>query len=147
MWSRPRPRRPSPSLSFHPLLERLEDRTVPSDFWGSFAGSAQHTGVAPVASQSLNQVLWQTPVDLNPQYSGGDLLIHYGSPLLTQANTVIVPVKTGATNGFQVEGRSGVDGSLAWTEPTDYLLPPHGWTPSYSPVLTSGGRLYFAGAG
>jgi hypothetical protein len=147
MWSRPRPRRPSPSLSFHPLLERLEDRTVPSDFWGSFAGSAQHTGVAPVASQPLNQVLWQTPVDLNPQYSGGDLLIHYGSPLLTQANTVIVPVKTGATNGFQVEGRSGVGGSLTWTEPTDYLLPPHGWTPSYSPVLTSTGRLYYAGAG
>jgi hypothetical protein len=129
------------------VLERLEDRTVPSDFWGSFAGSAQHTGVAPVASQPLNQVLWQTPVDLNPQYSGGDLLIHYGSPLLTQANTVIVPVKTGATNGFRVEGRSGVDGSLAWTEPTDYLLPPHGWTPSYSPVLTSSGRLYYAGAG
>jgi hypothetical protein len=53
----------------------------------------------------------------------------------------------GATDGFQVEAHSGVDGSLLWTAPTDYRLPPHGWTPSYSPVLTSANRLYFPGAG
>jgi hypothetical protein len=86
-------------------------------------------------------------VDLNPQYNGGDLLIHYGSPLVTQANTIIVPVKTGATNGFQVEGRAGATGALKWTESTDYVLPPHNWTPSYSPVLTAAGRLYYPGAG
>jgi hypothetical protein len=147
MSSRPRSRRILPPLPFRPRLERLEDRTVPSDFWGSFAGGAQHTGLAPVPSQPLNGVLWQTPVDLHPQYNGSDLLIHYGSPLLTDANTVIVPVKTGPADGFRVEGRSGATGALLWTEPTDYTLPPHNWTPSFSPALTAAGRLYYPGAG
>jgi hypothetical protein len=128
-------------------IEPLEERTVPSAFWGSFAGTAQHTGLAPVPSQPLNQVRWQTPVDLNPSYSGDELLIHYGSPLITHANTVIVPVKTGASDGFQIEAHSGATGALLWTEPTDYTLPASGWTPSYSPVLTTAGRLYFPGAG
>jgi hypothetical protein len=138
--------RPPPQTS-KPNLECLEDRTLPSAFWGSFAENAQHTALAPVPTQSLNRILWQTPVDLNPQYSGGDLLIHYGSPLVTLANTVIVPVKTGATAGFMVTGHNGATGALLWTEPSDYSLPPHDWVPSYSPVLTLGGRLYFAGAG
>src|SRR5262249_50977234 len=65
----------------------------------------------------------------------------------TLANTIIVPVKTGASGGFRVEGRNGINGSLIWTQTTDYLLPPHNWIPSYSPTLTVSGRLYFAGAG
>ena len=100
-----------------------------------------------MASQALQAIRWQTPVDLNPQYSGNDLLIHYGSPLMTSANTIIVPVKTGATNGFKVEGLNGLDGSVLWTQTTDYILPSHNWTPSYSPTLTAQNRLYFAGAG
>jgi hypothetical protein len=82
-----------------------------------------------------------------PQYSGNELLIHYGSPLVTAANTVIVPVKTGPFDGFRVEGHSGADGSALWMQTTDYLLPPHSWTPSFGPTLTAGNRLYFAGAG
>src|SRR5262249_51587714 len=74
-------------------LEALEDRVVPDAVgWTGYAGNPQHTAISSVASQSLDQVRWQTPVDLNPQYtSGGDLLIHYGSPLVTPSNTVIVP--------------------------------------------------------
>jgi hypothetical protein len=86
-------------------------------------------------------------VDLQPQYSGNDLLIHYGSPLITAANTVIVPVKTGATEGFQVEARGGSNGALKWSLTTDYVLPPHHWTPVFGPALTSQPRLYFPGAG
>jgi hypothetical protein len=86
-------------------------------------------------------------VDQQPQYSGSDLLEHYGSPLVTQANTVIVPVKTGATGGFEVTGRSGATGALLWTETTDYVLPPHNWVPSYSPAMTPAGTLYYPGAG
>ncbi len=88
------------------------------------------------------------PVDLQPQYSGnGSLLIHYGSPLITSANTVIVPVKTGATSGFRVEARAGSTGVLKWSMTTDYILPSASWTPTYGPALTSQSRLYFPGAG
>ena len=65
--------------------------------WSTFGRDAQHTAQSTTASQPLNRVVWQTQVDLQPQYSGnGSLLVHYGSPLMTQANTVIAPVKTGA---------------------------------------------------
>jgi hypothetical protein len=131
-----------------PSLETLEPRTLlDGSAWLSYAHDAQHSGISAVASQSLEGIRWQTPVDLAPQYSGDDLLIHYGSPLVTAGNTVIVPVKTGADGGFAVEGINGVDGTLKWRLDTDYQLPPHDWTPSFSPVLTATGRLYFAGAG
>jgi subtilisin family serine protease len=115
--------------------------------WSSYAGNAQHTADSIVPSQPLQGVRWETPVDLSPQYSGSELLIHYGSPLVTQANTVVVPVKTGATNGFEIEGLAGATGTTLWTQVTDYVLPPHNWVPSYSPALTPSGRLYYAGKG
>jgi len=130
--------------------ERLEERAVPSAaFWSGFGGNAQHTAVSPVASQSLGEIQWQSKVDLNPQYSGNDLLIHYGEPAITQNNTIIIPVKTGATDGFQIEARDGNTGRLRWTESTDYTLSgmTFNWTPSYGPVMTPQGRVYFAGAG
>lgn len=114
--------------------------------WPGYARDAQHSAVAPVAAQSLTRIRWQTPVDLAPQYSGTSLLIHYGSPLVTAANTVVVPVKVGASEGFQVEGRRGSDGGLLFTQPTDYVLPPHNWVPSFSPVLTKR-RLWTPGIG
>jgi hypothetical protein len=128
-------------------VEPLEDRLLLDAGWSGYAHDPQHTAISTVASQSLDLVGWQTPVDLNPQYSGGDLFIHYGSPLVTPNNTVIVPVKTGATGGFRLEGHNGQDGTLVWTQPTDYLLPPHNWTPSFSPAFTPTNQLYYQGAG
>jgi hypothetical protein len=115
--------------------------------WCDYAHDAQHTGLSPVASQPLHRIVWQMPVDLNPQYSGSDLLIHYGSPLITRSNTVIVPVKTGASGGFRVEARVGTTGATNWMQSTDYILPAHHWTPSFSPTLTPKNRLYFPGGG
>ncbi len=115
--------------------------------WNTFGRDAQHTALSTTASQPLNQVHWQTPMDLQPQYSGTSLLIHYGSPLVTSANTVIVPVKTGATGGFRVDARAGTDGALKWSMTTDYILPPASWIPAFGPALTSQPRLYFPGAG
>ncbi len=83
---------------------------VDHDIWNGYSRDPQHTAVSTAPSQPLQSIHWQTPVDLNPQFSGNDLLIHYGSPLTTQANTVIVPVKTGATGGFEVEGIDGATG-------------------------------------
>ena len=115
--------------------------------WSGYGHESQHDAIAPVASQPLNRILWHTPVDLNPQYSGSELLIHYGSPLITRSNTVIVPVKTGASGGFRVEALVGATGATNWMRATDYVLPPHNWTPSFSPTLTPGNRLYFPGGG
>ncbi|MBI3767153.1 MAG: hypothetical protein HY271_01530 [Deltaproteobacteria bacterium] len=112
--------------------------------WLGYGGDAQHTAIAKVAAQSLDRIRWQTPVDLAPQYSGNDLLIHYGSPLVTRGNTVVVPVKVGATDGFEVEGRRGSDGTLLWTQTSDYVLPPHDWVLSFGSVLGRG-KLWVPG--
>ena len=127
-------------------LEPLEERVVPAA-WSSYGGNAQHTGIASAASQPLEAIHWQTPVDLDPQFSGEDLFIHYASPVVTAGNTVIVAVKTGADGNFQVKAFNGATGTLKWTVTTDDVLAPHSWTPSFSMALASDGRLYFAGLG
>ena len=115
--------------------------------WSMHGHDAQHTGLSKTASNAIGRVKWQMPVDLSPQYSGTSLLAHYGSPLITRANTVIVPVKTGATDGFRIDARDGVTGLPKWTITTDYTLPPHGWVPPMGIALNPKGRLYFAGTG
>ena len=115
--------------------------------WSGYGHDAQHTALSPVASQPLNAIHWQASLDLAPQYIGSSLLIHYGSPVITAANTLLMPVKTGAADGWRVEARSGANGSLLYTLATDYTLPPHSWVPSYSPVLSARNRLYYPGAG
>jgi hypothetical protein len=115
--------------------------------WTNFAKNAHHIAASTTASQALNSIHWQTPVDLHPQYTGDELYIHYGSPLITVANTVIVPVKTGTIGGFRVEAHSAGNGTMVWSAQTDYALPPnHGWTPVFGPALTAK-RLYFPAAG
>lgn len=116
--------------------------------WSGHGHDPQHTGVSQVASQPLNRIKWQAPVDLQPQYSGNRLLIHYGSPLITRQNTVIFPVKTGAQDGFRIEARAAADGALVWMQTTDYALPqPHNWKPPVGPALTPKNRLWYPGAG
>ncbi|MBC5823536.1 MAG: hypothetical protein GIW99_07490 [Candidatus Eremiobacteraeota bacterium] len=115
--------------------------------WRGYARDAHHAAGAPAASQPINAIHWRTPVDLNPQYAGAELLAHYGSPVITASNTIVVPVKTGATDGFRVEARKAATGSLVWSFASDYTLPPHDWTPSFNPSLTYQNRLYFPGAG
>ncbi|MDB5871501.1 MAG: hypothetical protein JWQ07_943, partial [Ramlibacter sp.] len=116
--------------------------------WWGFGRDAQHSAVSAIAAQALNRISWSAPVDLAPQYeTSGNLLIHYGSPAISARNTVIFGVKTGATAGFRIEGRSGGNGGLIWSQDTDYRLPPHNWVPSYNVVLTPAGRLCAPAAG
>ena len=116
--------------------------------WWGFGRDAQHSAVGAVATQDLGRIAWSTPLDLAPQRQpSGALLIHYGSPVITTSNTVIVPVKTGATGGFRFEARSGTNGVLIWSATSDYVLPAHNWTPSYNLALTRTNRLYAPGAG
>jgi len=121
--------------------------------WFGFGRDAQHSALGAVATQSLGCIFWQAPVDLAPQLTNGDLLTHYGSPVITRQNTVIVPVKTTATGGFRVEARGGNDGTVKWSMASDYRLPAHRWIPSFNAVLaapaTAGApvRLVMPGSG
>ncbi|MBT2187784.1 hypothetical protein [Sphingobium nicotianae] len=111
--------------------------------WFGYGHDAQHTAVSAIASQDLGRISWSATVDAAPQYtSSGALLTHYGSPVVTTRNTVVIPVKTGATGGYRVEGRSGATGVLVWSVATDYVTPPHNWLPPYNVLLTPQGRLY-----
>src|SRR5436190_866613 len=115
--------------------------------WWTFGRDAQHSSVAAIAVQDLNRVLWTTPVDLAPQYSGSALYIHYGSPVITSHNTVLTGVKTGPTGGFRIDARSGANGALIWSALSDYVLPVRTWTPSYNVTLTAANRVYAPAAG
>ncbi len=114
--------------------------------WNGFAHDSQHSADSPVAADSLNEILWTTPVDLDPP-TGDFIAAHYGTPLVTAADTVIVPVKTAATGSFRVDARNATDGSLIWTLPSDYLLPQSTEIPVFGPTLTSQAQLYFPGIG
>jgi hypothetical protein len=116
--------------------------------WPSFARDAQHSADSAIAIQDLNRVAWSAQVDMAPQYTAsGALLAHYGSPVISDHNTVVVPVKTGAADGFRVEGRDGSTGTLLWTQATDYTLPPHRWTPSFNATITAGRAVMPAAGG
>jgi hypothetical protein len=124
----------------------------PADLtWNGYAHDAQHTANASRATQSLNRIHWSTPVDLNKP--GGEIFVHYGSPSITSAGTVLVPVKlwTGTTDGFKIQafapGVSGANPAPLYELSTDYILPAHNWTPPYGPTLSLRNRLYYPGAG
>lgn len=116
--------------------------------WFGYGRNAQHTAVSAIATQDLGRIAWTTPMDLAPQYTAsGALLTHYGSPVVTTNNTIVLPVKTAATGSYRIEGRSGATGTLLWSATTDYVTPPRNWLPPYNLLLTAQGRLYAPGAG
>jgi hypothetical protein len=100
--------------------------------WRTHSHDAHHTAVSSVASQPLSTIHWKTAVDLDPPT--GEILIHYGSPLVTAANTVIVPVKTG-TNGFRVVAHDGATGVRLWAQNTGYQAPSDEFIPGLGPTL------------
>lgn len=116
--------------------------------WFGYGRDAQHTAVSAIASQDLGRISWTTTMDLAPQYTAsGALLTHYGSPVVTTNNTIVIPVKTTATGAYRIDGRDGTTGALLWQATTDYALPPRNWLPPYNLLLTQAGRLYAPGAG
>jgi hypothetical protein len=106
------------------------------------AKDPQHDALTSTASLVPSRVRWSTPVDLHPQYSsGGVLYIHYGSPVITGTNTVLVPQKTGTTGGFAVNAFTASSGTQLWSFATDFVLPTHNWTPPMGICLTGGDKF------
>src|SRR5215831_7172410 len=111
-----------------------------------FGGNAQHTAVYSPAAQHLNSIHWSASIDLN----NTGAFAHYGAPLITPANTIIVPQKTGANGGFQISVLNAVNGAAMYTLTTDYTQPSHNWILPYQPALAVNSvdtRLYYPGNG
>src|ERR1700733_4861894 len=106
--------------------------------WLTHSHDEQHTALSTVQSQTLDAIHWHVPVDLHPPQ--GEILIHYGSPLVTAASTVIVPVKTGA-NSFRVEAHNGATGKRMYTQGTGWQAPEADFIPGLGPTI-SGNQLY-----
>ncbi|MBC8118001.1 MAG: hypothetical protein H7X75_00300, partial [Burkholderiaceae bacterium] len=98
--------------------------TVDGPAWWNFGRDSQHAAQSGIATQSLLRVVWQTAVELVPPFSAINVLpLHYVSPVISRRDTVLVPVKINRDGGFRVEARSGANGGLLWSAPTDYVLP------------------------
>ncbi len=138
--------RPLPSLALSALAVFALSATGISAQWNGLGGDAQHTSLSPVPSLPLSSVRWSTAVDENNPTE--PILIHYGSPMITAANTIVVPVRE-AGGSFRVDAHSASTGALLWETATDYLTPPSNgnWIPSFSPTLTPSGALYYQGRG
>jgi hypothetical protein len=120
--------------------------------WAGFAGNPQHTAAASEPPQPFGRIRWSAKVDLAPVVVNGTLPIHYGSPMITAANTVLVPTRVSAKAGFRVVAYSGTSGARRWSLDTDYRPPaftvgPGIWTPPLPAVLTPGTALAVAGGG
>jgi hypothetical protein len=130
------------------LLGFVLAATLPlSAQWTTVGGNAQHTGLSTVASQPLTVKKWSTKLDkTRPDDSTDEIFAHFGTPIITPANTVFVPVKT-ALGSYQVEVHSGGTGAILRTFDTAWTPPSSIWTPSFAPGLTARNRFYFPGPG
>jgi hypothetical protein len=121
--------------------------------WAGFAANAQHTGIATARPQPLDRIRWRANLDRFPLVFDGSLPTHYGSPMITAANTVLVPTKVSAKAGFRVIAYSGASGARRWSVNTDFNLNVFGanlnvsWRPPLPAALTSANTLAVAGAG
>jgi hypothetical protein len=120
--------------------------------WAGFAGNAQHTAIASEQPQRFERIRWRAKVDLHPVLVHGALQIHYGSPMITAANAVLVPTRVSTKAGFRVVAYSGTSGARRWSLNTDYRPPAFtsgrgAATPPLPAVLTPSTALEVAGAG
>lgn len=139
---------PAPTPTPTPAPTPAPSPTPVAPAWAGYAGNAQHQALSSVASQPLKRIVWSKPVDLAPPYrTGGALLIHYGSPAISAANTVLLPVKTSTAGDFQVRAYLGSNGTELWTQATAYSLPASSWTPSFNIALDRSKRVYMPESG
>jgi len=102
--------------------------------WQGYGGDAQHTALDYLPSQHLTSILWQSPTDTNPPYSGNELFIHYGEACVSPLGTIIAPQRQN-NGGFIINGLNMTTGKPIWSATTAYTAPAHNWIPSYGPTL------------
>ncbi len=114
--------------------------------WSGHGNDPQHTAISTIPTLSLQQIAWSKLIDENSPSE--PILIHYGSPVATAANTIVVPVRD-VGGQYCIEALNGLNGSTLWESMTDYVNAPStgGWVPSLTPTLTPSGRLYYPGIG
>jgi hypothetical protein len=104
----------------------------------------------------MNGIHWCTPIDTVLEDTAGPLYIHYGTPIVTAANTVLVPQRITSGNTYRINAFSGGSGgnfgcsapnTPLYTLTTDYTPPPHDWIPSYGAALAAGTKYYYPGGG
>ena len=95
--------------------------------WQCYGGNAQHSGQYTGASQSAGIIKWQTNLDDNRAYYGGEVFAHFAAPMVTPQNTVVYGYRSTTTvNGnsdydnWSVIARSAVNGQPLWQFNTDY---------------------------
>ena len=123
--------------------------------WYGYGGNAQHSGISKYSAKGLGKIKWSVPIDedVSGSSSGEDILIHYASPCVTRANTVVVAVHTnlfGDHDGWRVEALNGANGTVKWSYNTDYsaaILMPTDWTSVYPLSLTGMNTVVAAGGG
>lgn len=111
----------------------------------SFANNPQHTQHSSNPAQRMNRIKWSTQI--NENLTGG--AAHYGQPLVTLGNTVIIMVRT-SSNGYDLVGYDGSTGVQKYRLTTGYVTPSSVWLVPAQPVLvngTFGTRLYYPGGG
>jgi hypothetical protein len=98
-------------------------------------------GTSPFSSVLFQKIIWSAPVDLNPQ-----IFAHYGSPVITTAYTVVVPLKSGPDDSFGAVAYKGTNGTQIWQISSDYVQPSHNWALPFQVILT-GNHVAMAGNG
>jgi len=132
---------------FHVLSFAVFVPLAAGQSWTGYGHDAQHTGESVVAAQALNRIKWSASIDTVLQGNSGPLYIHYGTPVITAGNTVLVPQRTSANNTYQINAYSGSSGTALYTLSTDYTPPPHDWIPSFGTAIGLGSRYFYPGAG
>jgi hypothetical protein len=116
--------------------------------WQGHANDSHHMALAQARSQPIHGIHWQMSVDLHPVLHFGVQLEHYGSTVITAANTAIVPVKQKGHGVFAIVALSPSNGQPLWTETSDYKIPPpHYSQTTFGPFLTRTNTLIYPGPG
>ena len=101
----------------------------------------------PAGSQTLNQILWQTPVDLIPHTAETISLFitaRQSSPGTTPSSFQSRPAPPTVSRSKVAPSPRALSNGL---KPPITSLPAHSWIPSFSVVLTPKNRLYLPGPG